>query len=315
MNIEENTDTPPIAPTTQAAHKSGFIAVVGVPNAGKSTLMNAFLEQKIAIVSPRPQTTRTKQLGILTKPDEYQAIFVDTPGLIKKAKHALDEAMLETVAESMEGADVILWLVDGKTMPTDTDKEVARLIKPLAEKTPVILAINKVDEMTAEQTLRYPPAYVALMPGADWIVFSAKTGAGVPELLTMLIAILPEGPQFYPADQITDTFMRDIAGEMIREQLLIQLKDEIPHSAAVRINEFKERENGMVYINATVLMERETHKKIVIGTKGAQIKRISTAARKEIESLLDGRVYLELRVKVVPKWRTNRTQIERLGYR
>lgn len=300
--------------SSQDSHKAGFIAVVGVPNVGKSTLMNAFLDQKIAIVSPRPQTTRSRQLGILTKPDAYQAIFVDTPGLIRKAKHALDEAMVDTVLESMEGADVILWLVDGQTMPSDTDKEVARLVRPLASKIPVILAINKIDMMTAEQTLRYPPAYTALIPGADWTVFSARSGAGVKKLLGLLVESLPVGPLFYPADQITDTFMRDIAGEMIREQLLLQLKDEIPHASAVRINEFKERENGMVYINGTILLERETHKKIVIGMKGAQIKRISTAARKEIETLLDSRVYLELRVKVVPKWRTNRNQLDRLGY-
>lgn len=294
-------------------HQSGFVAVVGAPNAGKSTLMNALLDQKIAIVSPRPQTTRTRQLGILTT-NEYQIVFVDTPGLIKKAMHTLDEAMIDTVMEAIDGADSVLWVVDGTNRPNAADRELARLLQPLSEQIPVILAINKIDEMSAAQVSAHSTAYRQLLPDSQWIVFSAMTRAGLEELRGMIIGTLPEGPRFYPPDQVTDSWVRVIAAELVREQLLLQLRDEIPHALAVKVDEFKERENGVIYIHATIFVERDSQKRIVIGKNGGQIKRLGAAARREIEKLVDTRIFLELRVKVAQKWRRNRQMIERFGY-
>ena len=294
-------------------HKSGFVAVVGAPNAGKSTLVNALLKQKIAIVSPRPQTTRTRQLGIITE-ETHQIIFVDTPGLIKKAMHTLDNVMIETVIESMDGADMILWMVDGTQMPTAADRELSRLLKPLSKRIPVILAINKVDLMTMEQVAAHHIAYRDLLPEVEWIVFSAETRAGTDELYQMIIGTLPEGPRFYPPDQITDAFTRTIAAEMVREQILLQLHEEIPHTIAVEVTEYKERKNGVIYIHAIIYVERDSHKRILIGKDGHQIRSLGAKARPQIETLVDNKVYLELRVKVAPKWRRNRKMIERFGY-
>ena len=294
-------------------HKSGFVAVVGAPNAGKSTLVNALLKQKIAIVSPRPQTTRTRQLGIITE-DSHQIIFVDTPGLIKKAMHALDNIMIETVIESMDGADMVLWMVDGTQLPTGSDRELSRLLQPLSERLPVILAINKIDLMTMEQVAAHHVAYRDLLPEARWLVFSAETGAGLPELYQMIIDALPEGPRFYPADQVTDAFMRKISAEMVREQILLQMHEEIPHTVAVEVTEFKERKNGLIYIHAIIYVERDSHKRIIIGKNGKQIRELGAKARPQIETLVNSKVFLELRVKVAPKWRRNRRMIEKFGY-
>ncbi len=307
------TDEPLIDQNLPEGHRSGFVAVVGAPNAGKSTLINALLEQKIAIVSPRPQTTRSRQLGILTT-DEYQIIFVDTPGLIKKSLHTLDDAMVETVIESMDGADAILWMVDTTQLPNAADRELARLLKPLSARLPVILAMNKVDQMTMEQVATNHIAYRDLLPESEWIVFSAREKAGLDELCQLIVAALPEGPRFYPKDQITDTYVRTIAGEMVREQILLQMQDEIPHTIAVEVDEYKERENGVTYILAMIFVERDSHKRIVIGQGGKQIKKIGAAARHEIEKVTDSKIYLELRVKTIPKWRRNRKLLERFGY-
>jgi GTP-binding protein Era len=294
-------------------HKSGFVAIVGSPNVGKSTLMNALLNQKIAIVGPRPQTTRTRQLGIMTT-ENYQIVFVDLPGFVHKARHELDTVMVGTVTENAESADLIIWLVDGTQRPTEADQAVANLLHAHAGKMPVIVAINKIDVMSAEQVATHPQMYTSLLPDAAWLVFSGGSGAGVGELLTMIIERLPEGPRFYPEDQITETFVRTIAAEMVREQLLIQLDEEVPHAAAVEVEEYKERENGMIYVRATIHVERDSHKKIVIGQGGRQVRQIGMAARKEIEKLVEAPVYLELFVRVTPKWRQNRHMLEQLGY-
>lgn len=299
--------------TIPEGHKAGFVAVVGRPNVGKSTLMNAFLQQKIAIVTPRPQTTRTAQLGIITEPD-YQIVFVDTPGIMQP-RHKLDEFMLESAIEALQDADVVLWLVDGSEAPTAEDEMVAGRLRPIAESTPIILAINKSDLLKPAEVLPRTEAYRALLPEArGWLLFSAGQALGLDQLLQQIVSALPEGPRYYPADQITDLFLRDIAGEMIREQLLLQLRDEVPHSTAVRVDQFKERENGVTYIAATIYVERDTHKRIIIGSKGAQLKEIGAAARREIQRLLDGPVFLELWVKVEPKWRRDEKALQRLGY-
>ncbi len=292
--------------------RSGFVAVMGRPNVGKSTLMNAFLQDKIAIVTPRPQTTRTRQLGILTT-DSYQIVFIDTPGLIKP-RHKLDEYMVEAATGSLEDADVILYLVDVSQPVGAGDKIIAGQLQA-AQNTPIILGMNKADLLKPDQVMPQTEAYRALLPEAPWILFSATQGNGRDELLQMIVERLPEGPPFYPPDQVTDAYVRDMAAEFIREQIMLQLREEVPYGTAVQILEFKERENGATYISANIFVERDTHKRIIIGRKGEQLKKIGAAARKELEQLTGGKVYLDLWVKVLPKWRRNEKALRRLGYK
>lgn len=293
-------------------HKSGFVAVVGRPNVGKSTVVNAFLQQKIAIVTPRPQTTRTRQLGILTRPD-CQVIFMDTPGLMKP-RHKLDEYMVETAVDTLQEADVILWLVDSSAPPGPGDRAIASQLAQIGDHVTIVIGMNKSDLLSVDAVLSRTEAYHNLLPEAAWLLFSATEGRGVDELLEMIVQALPEGPLFYPADQITDAFVRDIAAELIREQVMLRLRDEVPYGVAVQVDEYKERPNGVVYIHATIVVERDAHKRILIGSKGSQLRRLGTAARKEIEALIDQRVYLELFVKVVSKWRRNAKALKQLGY-
>jgi len=311
MMSEEKQEMPLEGFETPPGHKSGFVTLVGRPNVGKSTLLNAFLSQKVAIVTPRPQTTRTRQLGIITT-DTYQMIFIDTPGMMKP-RHKLDEFMMETAVETLEDADVILWLVDGSELPGAGDRAIARELANVKHGK-VILGINKADLLKPEQVVPHTEAYRALLPDAPWILFSAAQGNGRDELFQMLIDALPEGPRFYPPDQITDTYIRDIAAELIREQIMLQLRDEIPYAVAVKVIDFKERANGTTYISANVFVERDNHKRILIGKKGAQLKALGEAARKEIEELVEGKVFLELWVKVQPKWRHDDKTLKRLGY-
>ena len=298
---------------TPQGFRSGFVALTGRPNVGKSTLMNAFMQQKIAIVTPRPQTTRSRQLGIITEPD-YQMIFVDTPGIIREPRHKLDEYMLDSADEVLSDVDVVLWLVDSSEAPGPEDEAIAAKLQALDERTRVILGINKLDALPAEQVLSRSEAYRALLPDADWIMFSALTGAGLSELLEMLKNEMPEGPMFYPPEQITDVFLRDIAAEMIREQLMLQLRDEVPYGTAVQVLDFKERPGEPTYISANIFVERDSHKGIIIGSKGAQLRKIGAAARKEIEAMLDEKVFLDLWVKVEPRWRRDENALKRLGY-
>jgi GTP-binding protein Era len=294
-------------------HRSGYVAVVGRPNVGKSTVMNAFLRQKVAIVSPRPQTTRTRQMGILTA-KKYQMIFMDTPGIMQP-RHKLDEFMLESALETLADADVILWLVDGSEPPGPGDRDIAERLRRVADETAIILGINKADLLDPDEVLPRTEAFRELLPEAEkWILFSATQGNGRDELFDMLVESLPEGPRYYPADQVTDLYVRDIAAEMIREQILLHIREEIPHGVAVQVEEFKERENGIVYINATIYVEREGHKKIIIGSGGSQLRQIGKEARKEIERLVGTRVYLDLWVKEAPRWRGDESALRRFGY-
>lgn len=293
-------------------HKSGFVTVVGRPNVGKSTLINAFLGQKIAIVTPRPQTTRIRQLGILTEPD-YQMVFVDTPGMMKP-RHKLDEFMVETAVDALNDADVVLWLVDGSEKPGPGDRAIVAHLAKLDENVRLVLGINKGDMLSMEQVLPHTEAYRELVPAANWILFSALHGNGRDELLQMLVEALPEGPRYYPADQVTDLYLRDIVAELIREQIMLQMRDEIPYGVAVQTDQYKERENGVTYIGANIFIERDSHKRILIGAKGAQLRQIGSAARQEIESFLEGKVFLDLWVKVEPKWRRNERALKRFGY-
>ncbi len=308
------TDDQPVDLTEEvlpADHRSGFVAVVGRPNVGKSTLVNALLRQKVAIVSPRPQTTRSRQLGIITEPG-YQMVLVDTPGLIKTPRHQLDAYMLRQATEALLDADVVLWLVDASEPPQPDDEELAGRLRGLPGQ--VVLALNKVDLLRPEEVAGRVAAYRTLLPAAPWLLFSATQAAGVAELERMLVAALPPGPRYYPPDQVTETYLRDIAAEMIREQLLMQLREEVPHAATVVVKEFKERPNGVTYINAEIVVERDSHKKIVIGKKGQQLRQIGAAARASIHELVEAPVYLDLWVRVAPDWRQDARLLHQYGY-
>lgn len=292
-------------------HRSGFVAVVGRPNVGKSTLMNAYLGQKIAIVSDKPQTTRNRLLGILTR-DDAQIIFVDTPG-IHAPLHKLGEVMVETAVRAIPDADVVLFLVDASLPPTEEDALVADAIRERGTGLPVVLALNKIDLLPVSES-PYADDYLALLQPAAWLPVSATRGDNRDELLDTLVACLPFGPRYYPGDQITDQQVRFIAAELIREAALRRLRQEVPYALAVVVDEFKQRSEHMTYVSATIFVERDSQKGIVIGQGGRTLKDIGRKARAEIEMLLETRVFLELWVKVRPKWRKMEDELRRLGY-
>ncbi len=286
--------------------------MVGRPNVGKSTLMNHFLGQKIAIVSDKPQTTRRTQLGILTRPDA-QIIFVDTPGM-HTPRNALGEYMVEAAARALLEADAVLFIVDVAKAPGPDDERLARIIAEKPGIAPVILALNKSDRLKPEDVLPHSNAYCALAPGARWLLISATRGDNLDELLTLIAHTLPEGPALYPEDQVTQTHLRDLAAEFVREAALNALEQEVPHGIAVEIDEFEERPRGPTYVAATIYVERESHKRIVIGKGADKLKQIGTGARLEIQKMLEKPVYLELHVKVRENWRKDEQKVRRLGY-
>jgi GTP-binding protein Era len=299
------------AETPELLH-SGYVAVVGKPNVGKSTLMNRILGEKIAIVSPKPQTTRLRQLGIYTAPD-VQAIFVDTPG-IHQPRHKLGKFMVEVARAALNDADVILFVCDLVTLPDDDDARAAAMIRE-AVKVPVVLALNKLDLLKPDQVIPHIEAYRALMPEADWESLSAANGDGVPALLRRVIEKLPPGPLYYPEDQLSTTALRDIAAEIVREKVLLNLEQEVPHSVAVEVEEFAERSPTLTYIRVVIYVERESQKGILIGRGGAMLKKIGSEARAELEQLLGTQVYLEPWVKVLKNWRQDEALLARLGYK
>ena len=287
----------------QPSFKSGFVAVVGRPNVGKSTLINRFLGQKIAAVSPKPQTTRHQQLGILSN-DHAQIIFTDTPGM-HLAHTKLGEHMNEAVENALVDCDVILFLVDLSQPPNEEDQILADRLKALRAASPVLMVLNKVDMLEESNLAGRQTRYQALLPESQSFQISALDGTNIPELLEAILAQLPFGPPFYPDDQITDLYERDIAADLIREAALNHLQDEVPHGVAVRIDEFTERGDDGAYIAATLFTERDSHKGIVIGAGGEKVKVISMQARKEIEKMSGRKVFLRLRVKVRKNWRND----------
>jgi GTPase len=292
-------------------HRSGFVAVVGRPNVGKSTLINRLVGQKVAIVSPRPQTTRNRLLGILTREDA-QVIFLDTPGL-HAPKHRLGEAMVDVAMSTLADADLVLWVADGAAEPAEEDRGVAAVLQQGPSR-PLLLALNKADRLNSRQLPDRMASYGALAPGAALLAISAIRGDNLERLQELIIARLPHGPALYPEDEFTDQQERFMAAELIREQVLHNLRDEVPHAVAVLVNEFKPRSEDLTYISATVYVERESQKAILLGADGSMIKRIGQAARLSIEELLGARAYLELWVKVRPRWRKRDEELRRLGY-
>jgi GTP-binding protein Era len=292
-------------------HRAGFVTLVGRPSVGKSTLLNAYIGQKVAIVSHKPQTTRNRILGILTRPDA-QIIFVDTPG-IHQPMHKLGEYMVKTAQRAVPDADVVLFLVDVSVLPTEEDRMVAEFLAKKCS-SPVILVLNKMDLLPPDKVTPHSEAYFALGQFADWMMISAVRGQNLDRLLDKVIARLPLGPRYYPAGQVTDLTERFIAAELIREQVLHFLHQEVPYAIAVVIEEFKERRPGLTYIAATIYVEKESQKGIVIGAKGEMLKKIGAAAREEIERMLDTKVFLELWVKVRPKWRRDEAALRYMGY-
>ncbi len=303
-------------------HRSGFVAVIGRPNVGKSTLMNQFVGQKVAIVSPKPQTTRSRILGILTRED-FQVIFVDTPGL-HRPHHKLGQAMVATATHAIPDADVVLFLVDVSVPPTEQDRAIARLIqeqtrpphmKDSAATTPVILALNKMDLLLPEKVQPHTEAYWEIVPyRQEWMMTVATEGENLDDLLELIVAALPEGPRYYPGNQVTDQTEREIGAELIREQALRYVRQEVPHAVAVAVEEFREQENGVVYVAANIFVEKDSQKGIIIGKRGRMLRRIGSAARREIERMVGGQVYLDLWVKVRKKWRWDERELRRLGY-
>jgi len=292
-------------------HRSGFVALVGKPNVGKSTLLNAWLGYKVAAVSSKPQTTRNRLLGILTRPDA-QVVFVDTPG-IHLPRTRLGEYMVAEARRAVPDADVLLFMVDASEPPTRADQEVARLVREVPD-TPIILVLNKVDLVPSEEAEAHRAAYEALGTFTASVPISALLGHNRDALLEETVALLPSGPRYYPEDQITDQQERFVAAELIRERALELLQQEVPHALAVVVQDFKERENGVVYIAATLYTERESQKGIVIGRDGAMLKRIGRDARLALEQFLEAKVYLELWVKVRKNWRRDERFLRQLGY-
>ena len=292
-------------------YRSGFVALIGRPNVGKSTLMNHLIGQKIAITSEKPQTTRNRIQTVYTD-ERGQIIFLDTPG-IHKAKNKLGEYMVNVAVGTLSEVDVVLWLVEPSTFIGAGERHIAELLGKV--KTPVILVINKIDTVkNQEDILKFMEAYRGLCEFAEIVPVSALKDQNTDKMTDILFQYLPYGPQYYDEDTVTDQPMRQIAAELIREKALRMLSDEIPHGIAVTIEKMSERKDGMFDIEATIICERDSHKGIIIGKGGAMLKRIGTAARQEIENLMGARVNLKLWVKVRKEWRDSELYMKNYGY-
>lgn len=292
-------------------YQSGFVTLIGRPNVGKSTLMNQLIGQKLAITSNKPQTTRNRIQTVYTC-KEGQIVFLDTPG-IHKAKNKLGEYMVLAAERTLSEVDVILWLVEPTTFIGAGEQKIAEKLRRIT--TPIMLIINKIDTIKKEEILAVIAAYKDICDFAEIIPVSAMTGENKDRLISSIFQYLPEGPQFYDEDTVTDQPERQIVSELIREQALRCLEDEIPHGIAVVIERMRERKKAdLIDIEAVLICERESHKGIVIGKKGSMLKKIGIGARREIEDLLDTHINLKLWVKVRKEWRDSDIMLKNYGY-
>ena len=291
-------------------YKSGFVSVIGRPNVGKSTLINSLIGQKIAIMSDKPQTTRNKILCVLTQ-DDAQILFIDTPG-IHKPKHKLGEYMVKAAENTLKEVDVILFVVDATENIGAGELYIMERLQ--STQAPVILVVNKVDQINKQQVLPVISRYSDKLNFVGAIPISAKEKTNLDQLVEEIKKYLEEGPQYYPSDMITDQPERLVIGELIREKALHLTKEEIPHAIAVDIEEISKRNNDDLYIRATIYVERESQKGIVIGAKGSLLKEIGQLARADIENLLGSKVYIDLWVKVKKDWRNRESILKSFGY-
>ncbi|MDQ0858340.1 MULTISPECIES: GTPase Era [Bacillaceae] len=293
-------------------YKSGFVSIIGRPNVGKSTFLNRVIGQKIAIMSDKPQTTRNKIQGVYTT-NESQIVFIDTPG-IHKPKHKLGDFMMKVAQNTLKEVDVVLFMINAEEGYGRGDEFIIEKLQHT--KTPVFLIINKIDQIHPDQLLPLIDQYRAYYPFKEIIPISALQGNNVDTLLEQIESYLPAGPQYYPADQVTDHPERFIISELIREKVLHLTREEIPHSVAVVIDAIERRDNNQsIYVSATVIVERDSQKGIVIGKQGKMLKEVGQRARVDIEALLGTKVFLELWVKVQKDWRNKMTQLRDFGFR
>lgn len=292
-------------------HVSGFVSILGRPNAGKSTLLNAFLGTKLAIVADKPQTTRTTVQGVWTTP-EAQIVFVDTPG-IHAADSLINRRMMQSISEALNGRDLLLYLIDAASQPTESDEQALELVKKAGA--PTIAVFNKVDRLEHKShLLPIIDQYTKWHEFAEYLPLSAKTGEGLEALRAAILKRLPAGPAYFPEDYITDQPERFMASEMIREKILSSTRQEVPHSVAVLVDDWKD-DGRLTRISATIYVERAGQKAIILGAGGAHLKSIGTAARIDMEAMLDRKVMLTLFVKVSPKWRENEQFLKELDWR
>ena len=292
------------------AQRAGYVAIAGRPNVGKSTLLNALVGAKVAIVTPKPQTTRHRVVGIRTLP-EVQVAFLDTPG-IHEARSLLSQRMVEVARQTLADADIVLLVLDAAAGVTPGDRELAATMAGLGR--PTIVVLNKRDRVRPSTLLPIMAEMGELLPGRDVVPASAKTGEGVDIVFDTVVKALPEGPPLLPEDDFTTETQRALVEERVREQLFLQTEEEIPYGTAVIVDDFREEpERGLVVVKATILVDRPSHKGIIIGAKGQRLREIGQRARLEIEALLGRRVFLELFVRVEPGWARNPRRLKELG--
>ncbi len=289
-------------------HKSGFVNIIGNPNVGKSTLMNALVGEKLSIITPKAQTTRHRILGIVNH-DDYQIVLSDTPGILKPA-YELQSSMMDFVKSALDDADILIYMVEIGEKELKNEGFFNKIIN---SSIPVILLLNKIDTSTQEEVEEKVAYWKAKVPNALVFVISALERFNVDSLFEKIIELLPEGPAYYPKDQLTDKPERFFVNEKIREKILIHYKKEIPYSVEVETEEFTEEEH-IVRIRSVIMVERDTQKGIIIGHKGSAIKRVGAEARKDLEKFFEKKVYIELYVKVNKNWRSDNTQLKRFGY-
>lgn len=296
---------------TDKKFHSGFAALVGRPNVGKSTLMNALLGEKISIVSAHAQTTRNKITGVWNG-DNSQVVFLDTPGM-HKPQSKLGEAIRQSTMDALDEVDMIVFLCACNDPLGAGDRYILSLLKD--RKVPVILALSKIDLISKEEVLKKIVQYSKIYPFAEIIPLSAKTGENLDELMKCVVKYMPEGPKYFPDDMVTDQPERNIVQEIVREKLLTRTRDEVPHAIGVFTEEFSERDNGKVYIRCTIYVERDSQKRIIIGKKGSVLKAAGQEAREEIQSLIGAPVFLDLWVKVSKDWKNKDYILRELGYK